>query len=149
MTQALIPPGHAVFVHVTTRCVRRAWLFGYDRLNNRRYDHRCGLIETRVRELAENFAVGVYAFAWVIGWSRSTDRDRRHAGESQDARAMCRRHREGWATFTSRWRFGPMPCGRGRTMKSSIAGSGSTARSARKPTPSDGHRCWRIPCGCC
>jgi REP element-mobilizing transposase RayT len=68
MTQArstLIPPGHAVFVHVTTRCVRRAWLFGYDRLSNRRYDHRCGLIESRVRELAESFAVGVYAFAWM------------------------------------------------------------------------------------
>ncbi|MCU0757490.1 MAG: hypothetical protein MUE46_20670 [Xanthomonadales bacterium] len=98
MTQArstLIPPGHAVFVHVTTRCVRRAWLFGYDRFSNRRYDHRCGLIESRVRELAENFAVGVYAFAWVIGWSRSPERDCRHAGESQYARAWCRRHREG------------------------------------------------------
>jgi hypothetical protein len=54
----LIPP-----VHVTTRCVRRAWLFGRDRFNNRRYDHRCGLIEARVRELAEVFAVGVYACA--------------------------------------------------------------------------------------
>jgi len=68
MTQArstLIPPGHAVFVHVTTRCVRRAWLFGHDRFSDRRYDHRCGLIESRVRELAEVFAVGVYAFAWM------------------------------------------------------------------------------------
>jgi REP element-mobilizing transposase RayT len=68
MTQArstLIPPGHAVFVHVTTRCVRRAWLFGHDRFSNRRYDHRCGLIEARVRELAEVFAVGVYAYAWM------------------------------------------------------------------------------------
>jgi REP element-mobilizing transposase RayT len=68
MTQArstLIPPGHAVFVHVTTRCVRRAWLFGHDRLSNRRYDHRCALIEARVRDLADVFAVGVYAFAWM------------------------------------------------------------------------------------
>ncbi|MCU0757324.1 MAG: hypothetical protein MUE46_19790, partial [Xanthomonadales bacterium] len=56
---------HAVFVHVTTRCVRRAWLFGHDRFSNRRLDHRCGLIESRVRELAEVFAVGVYAFAWM------------------------------------------------------------------------------------
>jgi REP element-mobilizing transposase RayT len=68
MTQArstLIPPGHAVFVHVTTRCVRRAWLFGKDRFSNHRFDHRCGLIEARVRELAKVFAVGVYAFAWM------------------------------------------------------------------------------------
>lgn len=68
MTQArskLIPPGHAVFVHVTTRCVRRAWLFGKDRFSNRRYDHRCELIEARVRALAEVFGVGVYAFAWM------------------------------------------------------------------------------------
>jgi hypothetical protein len=68
MTQAhatLIPPGHALFVHVTTRCVRRAWLFGRDRFNNRRYDHRCGLIEARVRDLADVFAVGVYAYAWM------------------------------------------------------------------------------------
>jgi hypothetical protein len=74
MTQArstLIPPGHAVFVHVTTRCVRRAWLFGYDRFSNRRFDHRCGLIESRVRELAEVYAVGVYAFAcWRLGERR-------------------------------------------------------------------------------
>jgi REP element-mobilizing transposase RayT len=68
MTQArstLIPLGHAVFVHVTTRCVRLAWLLGKDRFSNRRFDHRCGLIEARVRELADVFAVGVYAFAWM------------------------------------------------------------------------------------
>jgi REP element-mobilizing transposase RayT len=52
-------------VHVTTRCVRRAWLFGRDRFSNQRFDHRCGLIEARVRELADVFAVGVYAFAWM------------------------------------------------------------------------------------
>jgi len=61
----LIPPGHPVFVHVTTRCVRRAWLFGKDRFSNRRFDYRCGLIEARVRDLADAFAVGVYAFAWM------------------------------------------------------------------------------------
>jgi hypothetical protein len=40
-------------------------LFGYDRFGHRRYDHRCGPIESRVRALAETFAVGVYAFAWM------------------------------------------------------------------------------------
>jgi hypothetical protein len=39
------PAGHAA-----TCCVR-AWLFGRDRFSNRRYDHRCGLIEARVHEL--------------------------------------------------------------------------------------------------
>ncbi len=66
MTQArstLIPPGHAINAHVVTRCVRRAWLLGKDRLSNRRFDHRCALVEGRVRHLAEIFGVGVYAFA--------------------------------------------------------------------------------------
>jgi REP element-mobilizing transposase RayT len=66
MTQArstLIPPGHAVYAHVVTRCVRRAWLFGKDRFSNRRFDHRCALVEGRVRLLAGIFGVGVYAFA--------------------------------------------------------------------------------------
>jgi hypothetical protein len=101
MTQArstLIPSGHAVFVHVTTRCVRRTWLFGKDRFSNRRFDHRCELIEVRVRELAGVFAVGVYAFAWMGHLLVTLDeRDRQHAGESKYDRAMCRRHSEGWA----------------------------------------------------
>jgi REP element-mobilizing transposase RayT len=66
MTQArstLIPPGHAVYAHVVTRCVRRAWLLGKDCFSNRRFDHRCALVEGRVRQLTELFGVGVYAFA--------------------------------------------------------------------------------------
>jgi hypothetical protein len=43
----LIPPGHAVFVHVTTRRIRRAWLFGKDRFSNLRSPTRRFYAETR------------------------------------------------------------------------------------------------------
>jgi hypothetical protein len=121
MTQArstLIPPGHAVFVHVTTRCVRRAWLFGHDRLSNRRYGHRCALIEARVRELAEVYAVGVYAFAWM-------------ANHFHLALAVLPDAVRAWSDeeVIERWR-------------------GSTARSASSATRSGGRRCWPILSGC-
>lgn len=51
------------FNHVVSRCVRRAFLCGQDRVSGRCFEHRSAWIEDRVLELDESFAVSVYSFA--------------------------------------------------------------------------------------
>ncbi len=51
------------FYHCISRCVRRAWLCGIDTYNGKSYEHRREWVELRLLELAEIFAVGVYAYA--------------------------------------------------------------------------------------
>jgi len=49
--------------HCITRCVRRAWLCGRDRLTGHSYAHRRRWIASRVQELAASYAVTAYAWA--------------------------------------------------------------------------------------
>ena len=51
------------YFHVVSRCVRRAFLCGVDEHSGRSYHHRKQWIEARLYELAEVFAVAVYAYA--------------------------------------------------------------------------------------
>ena len=80
----IAPPGSAGYYHCVSRCVRRAWLCGSDRLTGKSYDHRRDWLVARMNELASIFAVRVLAFAamsnhlhlalefnpaWVEGWT--------------------------------------------------------------------------------
>ncbi len=59
----LVDPDAPGFYHCISRCVRRAWLCGIDSYSGTSYEHRRAWVEQRLLELAEIFAVGVYAYA--------------------------------------------------------------------------------------
>ncbi|MEO7935461.1 MAG: transposase [Dokdonella sp.] len=51
------------YYHCVSRWVRRAWLCGIDPYDGKSYEHRREWVEGRLLELAEIFAVGIYAYA--------------------------------------------------------------------------------------
>jgi len=59
----LVDPEAPGFYQCISRCVRRAFLCGEDALTGRSFEHRKQWVEDRLLELAEVFAVGVYAYA--------------------------------------------------------------------------------------
>ena len=66
MTQArahTVAEGQHGLYHCVTRCVRRAWLCGVDPLTKVDHEQRKHMVEARIRELGNSFAVGIYAYA--------------------------------------------------------------------------------------
>ena len=51
------------YYHCIARCVRRAWLHGYDQYAGRDYSHRKQWVIERLRELSGLFAIDICAFA--------------------------------------------------------------------------------------
>ncbi len=59
----LVDPVVPLFYHIASRCVRRSWLCGKDKVTGNNYDHRKRWLIDRIRFLGQYFAVEVHAFA--------------------------------------------------------------------------------------
>jgi REP element-mobilizing transposase RayT len=59
----LVDPTAPGFFHCVTRCVRQAFLCGFDAFTGSSFEHRRGWVEARVIELAGSFAVAIHAYA--------------------------------------------------------------------------------------
>ena len=49
--------------HVSSRCVRQAWLFGFDKLAGKDFSHRKAWLTKRLKVLATCFAIELYAYS--------------------------------------------------------------------------------------
>ncbi|MEM1263494.1 MAG: hypothetical protein AAGH76_13920 [Pseudomonadota bacterium] len=59
----LVDLGTTPYYHVVSRCVRRAFLCGTDRVSGNSYEHRRAWLQDRVRVLSTLFSVEICAFA--------------------------------------------------------------------------------------
>ncbi|MDP1698806.1 MAG: hypothetical protein Q8L45_13645 [Xanthomonadaceae bacterium] len=59
----LVPPGSTGIYHCVSRCVRRAFLCGKDRYSGQSFEHRRQWVEDRMQQLADVFAVSLWAYA--------------------------------------------------------------------------------------
>ena len=49
--------------HIVSRCVRRSYLCGYDKVTGENYEHRRQWIEDRIRLLSSIFTIDICAYA--------------------------------------------------------------------------------------
>ena len=61
--KALVSIESTRYYHVMSRCVRRAFLCGYDDVSGNNYEHRREWIEARIQILGSIFAIDVCAYA--------------------------------------------------------------------------------------
>jgi hypothetical protein len=61
--KSLICLADTPYYHVVARCVRRAWLWGYDAYAGKDYSHRKGWVLQRLHHLSHVFAIDLCAYA--------------------------------------------------------------------------------------
>jgi REP element-mobilizing transposase RayT len=59
----LVDPTIPLYYHVASRCVRRSWLCGKDRISGKNFNHRKQWLIDRIRFLGQYFAVEIHAYA--------------------------------------------------------------------------------------
>ena len=58
-----VDPHHARYYHITSRCVRRAFLLGSDPITGKDYNHRKAVFLQRLKHLSHFFSVNIMAYA--------------------------------------------------------------------------------------
>jgi len=94
MTQArktLVDPALAASYHCVARCVRRAWLCGFDEYLEKSFEHRKSWVEQRILELGEIFACGIYAYAVMSNHYHLVVHMSPNAANSWSAQEVARR----------------------------------------------------------
>jgi hypothetical protein len=61
--KSLICLANTPYYHVVARCVRRAWLWGYDAYAGKDYSYRKGWVLQRLHHLSRVFAIDLCAYA--------------------------------------------------------------------------------------
>ena len=59
----IVPDNESGIYHCTSRCVRRAFLCGIDRLTGNNFNHRRDWVKARLQTLAQIFSVKIYGYA--------------------------------------------------------------------------------------
>ena len=68
--KSLVSLNDTPYYHVVARCVRRAWLYGYDEYAGRDYSHRKVWILDRLAFLTSMFAIDVAAYAVMTAYAK-------------------------------------------------------------------------------
>ena len=96
--------------HCYTRCVRRAFLCGFDKLTGKNYDYRKQWVKDRARFLAGIFFIDVYALAVMGNHSHVVLANRPEQMDSASDEEIARR----WLTLF------PKPCSKGVPQKQDV-----------------------------
>ena len=91
--------------HVTTRCVRRAFICGYDALSDRDFTHRKQWIEDRLLFLVQIFCIDMAAFAVMSNHYHVVLKINREQALSLDDNAVIERWARLYPTNTLLKRF--------------------------------------------
>src|SRR5690242_15667078 len=106
--KSLISLQDTPFYHVIARCVRRAWLWGYDEYAGKDYSHRKAWVLERLDQLSKVFAIDTCAYAVMASHYHlvlHVDQARTHQWTAEEV-ADRWHHLFGWPVVVERWRSG-------------------------------------------
>ena len=128
------------FYHCWSRCVRRAFLCGFDVLTGKSFEHRRAWVELRLKYLVSIFAVELAAYAVMSNHLHSVVRNRPDIAKSWSPEEVARRWR---LLFPKRRNKNGSPCDPSAEEIQAIAGQPRLVKAYRQRLSSISwfHRC--------
>ncbi len=87
----IVVDGEVGLYHCRSRCVRRAFLCGFDRYSSTNYDHRKRWVKARLRHLRKSFAIDIATATVMSNHTHLVLRTRPDLAEAWDDREVARR----------------------------------------------------------